>query len=252
MSSKASEEIELIIPDWPVPPQIRAATTTRIGGISDGPWRSLNLGAHVGDADDNVLENRRLLRQRLALPREPAWLNQVHGCQVVEASGIDQPIDTDASVTSAQEVVCAVMTADCLPVLFCADDGSEVAAAHAGWRGLSNGILEATLAAMMADKNQILAWLGPAIGPDAFEVGDDVRDEFVHQMPEAADAFVANRPGHWLADIYLLAKLRLRRAGLTLIFGGDYCTYTEAERFFSYRRDGVTGRMATLIWKVAQ
>ena len=238
----------ILYADWPAPATVRACVTTRTGGVSGGPWQSMNLGAHVGDDPANVAANRRRLQQMLALPREPAWLNQVHGDRAVRAAAWSQPHDADASVAGEPGTVCAVMTADCLPVLFCACDGSEVAAAHAGWRGLAGGILEATLVTMRVPAADVMAWLGPAIGPAAFEVGDEVREVFVGSDPEAEVAFVYHRPGHWLADIYQLAMLRLKKAGVTQIFGGDRCTYTERERFFSYRRDGTTGRMASLIW----
>ena len=208
----------------------------------------MNLGLHVGDDPAAVAANRRRLRQALSLPAEPAWLNQVHGNRVIDAGSRALSPDADASIARRPGAICAVMTADCLPVLFCADDGSEVAAAHAGWRGLADGILEATLAGMRTRNDQLMAWLGPAIGPTAFEVGDEVRLRFVEAFSEASVAFSANRPGHWLADIYTLARVRLSNAGVTRIFGGGRCTYTEAANFFSYRRDGITGRMASLIW----
>ncbi len=242
------EDLKLIHPGWPAPSVVRACTTTRHGGVSRPPWDSLNLGGHVGDDPADVEENRRRLRTALALPAEPAWLNQIHSRHVVEAGAWATPPDADASVTREPGVVCAVMTADCLPVLFCADDGGEVAAAHAGWRGLAGGVLEAALAAMTTPNARVMAWLGPAIGPQAFEVGDEVREAFVSTESGAADAFIPHGPGHWLADLYALARLRLQRAGVTRIFGGDRCTYTERDFFYSYRRDGTTGRMASLIW----
>ncbi len=241
-------ESDLIVPDWPIPATVHACATTRRGGVSQGAWQSMNLGAHVGDDSAAVSANRARLRQWLALPDEPAWLNQVHGNRVVEADFWPEPADADASISRRAGVACVVMTADCLPVLFCAADGSEVAAAHAGWRGLADGVLEATLADMHAPNSEIMAWLGPAIGPAAFEVGDEVRAAFIAVSPDMAAAFQASRPGHWLADIYALARIRLRNAGLTRLFGGGRCTYTEADNFFSYRRDGTTGRMASLIW----
>ena len=241
-------ESDLIVPDWPIPATVQACVTTRRGGVSQGAWQSMNLGAHVGDDSAAVSANRARLRQWLGLSDEPAWLNQVHSNRVVEVDSWPEPADADASISRRAGIACAVMTADCLPVLFCAADGSEVAAAHAGWRGLADGILEATLAGMHAPNGEVMAWLGPAIGPAAFEVGDEVRAAFVAASPEAAAAFQASRPGHWRANIYELARIRLNKAGLTRIFGGGRCTYTEADNFFSYRRDGVTGRMASLIW----
>jgi hypothetical protein len=219
--------------------------TTREGGVSGAPWTSLNLGDHVGDDSAHVMANRARLRQQL--PAEPGWLKQVHSARVVEL-GRESNREADASFTRDAGEVCAVLTADCLPVLFCDRAGSVVAAAHAGWRGLADGVLEATVAAMQVSPGEILAWMGAAIGPQAFEVGDDVRDAFVAQHAEAAAAFVPNAPGKWLADIYRLARIRLGHAGVQAVYGGGRCTFTEADSFYSYRRDRVTGRMASLIW----
>ncbi|OYW39901.1 MAG: multi-copper polyphenol oxidoreductase [Hydrogenophilales bacterium 12-61-10] len=218
--------------------------TTREGGVSHAPWASFNLGDHVGDDLAHVAANRAHLRQ--GLPSEPGWLKQVHSASVVE-TGADVP-QADASFTRQTGTVSVVLTADCLPVLFCDRAGSVVAAAHAGWRGLADGVLESTVAAMKVPPAGILAWMGAAIGPQAFEVGDEVRQVFVAQHPQAAAAFVAHAPGKWLADIYLLARIRLQGLGVKAVYGGGRCTFTESERFFSYRRDGVTGRMAALIW----
>ena len=221
--------------------------TTREGGVSSPPWDSFNLGDHVGDDAAHVAENR--ARLRVQLPAEPAWLKQIHGATVVDAGS--DALTADASVTRQAGCVCAVLTADCLPVLFCDRAGRVVAAAHAGWRGLAQGVLEATVAAMQVPPGEVLAWMGAAIGPRAFEVGDDVRLAFVTQHPEAAAAFVPDPsgvPGKWLADIYQLARIRLNRVGVHAIYGGGRCTFNEADRFYSYRRDGVTGRMASLIW----
>jgi hypothetical protein len=223
--------------------------TTRAGGVSDVPWASLNLGDHVGDDPAHVAANRARLRQQL--PAEPGWLKQVHSARVVEL-GRDTDREADASFTRETEQVCAVMTADCLPVLFCDRAGSVVAAAHAGWRGLADGVLEATVAAMQVRPAEVLAWMGAAIGPQAFEVGDDVREAFVAQHPEAAEAFLPHpsaAAGKWLADIYRLARNRLNRIGVQAIYGGGRCTFSESDVFYSYRRDGVTGRMASLIWR---
>lgn len=241
---------EVLIPDWPAPIGVRAVQTTRLGGGSVAPWDSLNLGDHVGDDPSRVLANRTRLRNRL--PGEPFWLKQVHGTRVVEAvPGGSAPIEADAAFSRQTGVVCVVMTADCLPVIFCNRAGTVVAAAHAGWRGLQAGVLESTMAAMGESPGEMLAWLGPAIGAACFEVGDEVRAAFIGNDPEAAEAFVPAQPGKWLADIYCLARLRLRAAGVLSVHGGGLCTVSDSKRYFSYRRDGVTGRMATLIWLAA-
>ena len=247
------QSTDLIVPDWPAPKNVKAFFTTRNGGASAGVYASLNLGAHVGDDPGRVEENRRRLRE--LLPAVPVWLNQVHGVNVLRsdarASGTDGAAAADASVTARREVVCAVLVADCLPVLFCTEDGSRVGAAHAGWRGLQAGVLEQTVEAMGADPAHVLAWLGPAIGPNAFEVGADVFEAFTLTASEDAVAFraIADRSGKYFADIYALARARLQRAGVRKIFGGQFCTVSEPARFFSYRRDGRTGRMAGLIWR---
>jgi len=235
----------LITPDWPVPAHVKSLMTTRTGGVSVEPFASLNLAAHVQDDPLAVVENRRRLRE--TLPAEPIWLNQIHGTQVIQADTARGVPDADASFTRTPDTVCVVMTADCLPVLFCARDGSVVAATHAGWRGLAAGVLEATLAAMQVPPGEVVAWLGAAIGPDAFEVGAEVRDTFIASHPQSAAAFVPHSK-KWLADIYALARIRLSACGVRAIHGGGLCTYTDAARFYSYRRDGTTGRMATLIW----
>lgn len=238
----------MILPDWPAPPNIHSIMTTREGGVSAAPWAGLNLGDHVGDDPAHVAANRAQLRQHL--PSEPAWLKQVHSARVVEIGREAQP-EADASFTRQAGQVSAVLTADCLPVLFCDRAGSVVAAAHAGWRGLADGVLEATVAAMQVAPQDILAWMGAAIGPRAFEVGEDVRQAFVAQHAEAVGAFVphpTSGEGKWLADIYQLARIRLGHAGVHATYGGGRCTFTESDTFYSYRRDGVTGRMASLIW----
>lgn len=234
---------ELILPDWPAPPRVKSLMTTRQGGVSATPWASFNLGDHVGDDPGHVAANRE--RMRLCLPAEPFWLRQVHGTRVVEAGS--DACEADAALTREPDRVCAVLTADCLPVLLCDRAASVVAAAHAGWRGLAEGVLEATVAAMDVPPGEILAWMGAAIGPAAFEVGDEVRQIFVRQHAKTAAAFVPVG-GKWLADIYALAQFRLASVGVTQVFGGGLCTYGDSERFFSYRRDGVTGRMASLVW----
>lgn len=244
---------EWITPEWPAPPRVRALMTTRHGGVSLPPYDSLNLAGHVGDDPRAVAENRRILRRHL--PAEPLWLTQVHGAGVAEA-GVDAiGVEADAAVARAPAQVCAVLTADCLPVLLCDTHAHVVAAAHAGWRGLAAGVLEATVRAMRIGPARILAWLGPAIGPDAFEVGEEVRQAFIEQDPLAATAFRPALPGtldgaprKWLADLYTLARLRLKALGVERVYGGVGCTYREAGRFYSYRRDGRTGRMAALIW----
>ena len=243
-------DLPLIFPDWPAPQSIRACVTTRMGGVSCAPFDQLNLGTHVGDDPQAVAENR--ARLRAVLPTEPAWLNQIHGIQVVRAEQVDchqPPPDADASVTSTPNQVCVVMTADCLPVLLCNRAGTVVGAAHAGWRGLLAGVIEATINAMEHPPEQLMAWLGPAIGPQAFEVGEEVRMSFIADLPASVAAF---RPSpnkdKWLADIYQLARLRLLRAGVIGVHGGHSCTVSDSERFFSYRRDQQTGRMASLIW----
>lgn len=237
----------MLLPTWPAPAGVFSLMTTREGGVSCPPWDSLNLGDHVGDDAAHVAENR--ARLRVQLPAEPAWLKQIHGATVVDVSSDE--LTADASITRQAGCVCAVLTADCLPVLFCDRAGRVVAAAHAGWRGLAQGVLEATVAAMQVPPGDVLAWMGAAIGPDAFEVGDDVRQAFIKQHPEAAAAFVPHPsgvPGKWLADMYQLARNRLNRVGVQAIYGGGRCTFNEAGLFYSYRREGVTGRMASLIW----
>lgn len=237
-----------LIPEWPAPPSVRAFFTTRNGGISRGAYASLNLGTHVADDSQAVAANRERVGQRL--PAEPCWLEQVHGTAVVRA---DAPATrtADAAVTEAAGAVCVVMVADCLPVLLCARDGSVVGAAHAGWRGLVGGVLEAAIHAMNRSPSELLAWLGPAIGPQAFEVGPDVREAFLKVDPANAVAFVAGAGDRWMADLFALARRRLVAAGLApaAIFGGGVCTVSDPERFFSYRRDGRTGRMGAFIWR---
>ncbi|GHA08735.1 peptidoglycan editing factor PgeF [Oceanisphaera arctica] len=247
--------MDLILPDWPAPARVCAAQSTRAGGVSPAPFHSLNLGTHVGDKPRWVQANRERLAACLNLPNDPVWLEQVHGTRVLSLpdSLPDNMgnLTADAVVSRTPGQVCAVMTADCLPVLFCDLAGTVVAAAHAGWRGLSAGVLEATLQAMAVDPADVLAWMGPAIGPTAFEVGGEVRDAFISHSPLAADAFVAHgdvNSDKWLANIYHLARLRLAMAGVQHIYGGEHCTYTDGQQFFSYRRDKETGRMASLIW----
>jgi len=237
--------VEFIEPDWPAPANVHAASTTRVGGVSQEPYNSFNLADHVADSVSDVATNRTMLRTSLQLPGEPFWLTQVHEAQVVEAGGDDNRADASWSGTAGQ--VCAVMTADCLPVLLCDRQGTRVSAVHAGWRGLHAGVIEGALAGFEAPED-VLVWLGPAIGPDAFEVGSEVVEAFIGKMPEHRDAFEQRDAEHWLCDIYRLARNVLTDAGVTSIYGGDRCTFSESERFFSYRREGTTGRMSSLIW----
>jgi len=233
------------------PPGVRGVATRRDGpGVSMPPFDRFNLGLCSGDDDAAVRANRAALAAALALPSAPRWLRQVHGIDVVrfDAAGDDEPT-ADAAVTSTPGVVLAILTADCLPVLFAARDGREVGAAHAGWRGLAGGVLEATVAAMHTPPADLVAWLGPAAGPAAYEIGDEVRDAFLAHDARAASAFVATRPGHWRVDLYALARQRLAALGITAsVTGGDRCTISEPAHFYSYRRDGRTGRQATLAW----
>lgn len=242
-----------IVPDWPAPANVHAFMTTRAGGVSQPPYDSMNPASHVGDRTEAVAENRRILRADL--PAEPLWLNQVHGSCVAERAESAEPPCADAGIARQAGEVRAVLTADCLPVLLCDRAGTVVAAAHAGWRGLAGGVLEETIGAMRAPPGELLAWLGAAIGPDEFEVGDEVRLAFMDRHPLAAVAFRPALPGtldeaprKWLADIYALARIRLAAAGVEAVYGGGLCTVRDGRRFFSYRRDGTTGRMASLIW----
>ncbi|NCN89177.1 MAG: peptidoglycan editing factor PgeF [Gallionella sp.] len=270
----------LIYPDWPAPANVKALQTTRTGGVSSAPYDTLNLGLHVGD--DPVRVNHNRMRLAPLMPSEPVWLEQVHGTAVANADAAACRVVADACIAHHRGAVCVVMTADCLPVLLCDEDGTVVGAAHAGWRGLCDGVLEATVKAMAVAPHKLLAWMGPAISQEHFEVGSEVRDAFIahqaqsrrgaaepsgagttamHLLPQSADfvgngsevqaakAFAAQgEPGKYRADLYLLAQQRLHALGVSRIFGGEYCTFGERERFFSYRRDGVSGRMGTFIW----
>lgn len=241
-------------PDWPAPACVRAAASLRVGGISPPPWESLNLGAHVGDAPERVAENRRRLAAVLALPAEPAWLEQVHGRQalLLDEGALPASREADAAVTTRPGRVLAVLTADCLPVLFCSSDGRGIGVAHAGWRGLAAGVLASAVDALAVPPGELLAWIGPAIGQEAYEVGPEVRAACIAATgAEAAEYFRAGRPGHWQFDLAGLARHRLETLGLGGIYGGHWCTHADPARFFSHRRDGAdgpTGRMATLIW----
>ena len=256
-----------IPPEWHAPLGVHALMTTRLGGVSVAPWESLNLGVHVGDDPSAVLENRQRVRKEASLPSEPVWLEQVHGTSVVEldaantprmANTVEQLIQSprpraDAAISRHRGVVCAIQVADCMPVLFAARDGSVVGAAHAGWRGLASGVLGATVSAMGLPPHQIIAWMGPTIGPNHFEVGDDVVAAFrdtaaPNDAAQTEAAFTRKANGKWLCDLYALARLRLAALGVSSVSGGGWCTFEDSQRFFSYRRDGQTGRMAALIW----
>jgi YfiH family protein len=242
--------VTILTPEWPAPPEVHAAFTLRSGGVSAPPFDSLNVGTHVGDDPAAVAENRRCLRTHLRLPEEPAWMEQVHGIEVLDldvqrsAAGIA----ADAAMTRRAGAVCAVQVADCLPVLLAARDGSAVAAAHAGWRGLAAGVLEATVRRLAVEPGGLIAWLGPAIGQAHFEVGEEVRRAFLAHDAGAASAFAANSRGRWQGDLAGLARRRLAALGVA-DFGCYWCTYSDGSRFFSYRRDGRCGRMAALIWR---
>jgi YfiH family protein len=237
-----------ITPDWPAHPRVRAASTMRTGGVSVAPYASMNPAAHVGDSSVAVKENRARLATRLQLPAAPFWLQQVHGTRVVDAATAAALPEADGAWSTQADVVCAVLTADCLPLLLSDRDGRCVAAVHAGWRGLAAGVIEHAVLALPVAGDALLAWLGPAIGPQAYIVGDEVRAAFLEKDALAASAFAAHPGGGWHADLYLLARQRLASCGVDAVYGGDHCTFQEAGRFFSFRRDGITGRMATLIW----
>ncbi|HHM04876.1 MAG TPA: peptidoglycan editing factor PgeF [Gammaproteobacteria bacterium] len=237
-----------ITPDWPAPPTVRALATTRSGGVSEPPYGSLNLAGHVGDEPEQVQENRRRLRRAVPLPAEPLWLAQAHGTVVVDAACARAGVVADGSFSRHPGLVCTVLTADCLPLLLCDTGGTVVAAVHAGWRGLAAGIIEQAVRALGRPGRRLLAWLGPAIGPTAFEVGPEVRQAFIQQDAAAEHAFHPGRGDRYLANLYALARQRLARVHVTAVYGGHWCTVGDAERFFSYRRDGLTGRMAALVW----
>jgi polyphenol oxidase len=236
----------LITPDWPAPANVKALQTTRLGGVSSTPYDSLNLGDHVGDVPLSVARNRMLLNN--LMPSEPVWLEQVHGTNVANADIASCLPRADACIAQHRDAVCVVMTADCLPLLLCDTQGSVVGAVHAGWKGLAAGVVEAAVQAMDVEPQNLIAWLGPAISQQAFEVGEEVLAVFVDDDPQAVAAFIPGQPSKWFADIYALTRLRLNALGITQVYGGGFCTYREHERFFSYRRDGVTGRMGTFIW----
>jgi YfiH family protein len=239
-----------ILPDWPAPPHVRAVITTRNGGVSAGPYASFNLGRSTGDDPVAVAANRETLRA--LLPQEPRWLKQVHGARVLRADDVSDFPEADATVAHARGTVCAIQIADCLPVLFSNRSGTLVAAAHAGWRGLAGGVLDNTIAAMTAAgvaASDVLAYIGPGIGARAFEVGEDVYQAFTEGDPDAASAFARHGPGKWLADLPGLARRALTRCGVDAVYGADVCTYSDPARFYSYRRDKITGRMGAFIWR---
>lgn len=236
-----------LTPDWPAPANVYAATTLRTGGVSCGAYASLNPALHVGEDADLVMQNRQLIKEWLDLPGDPVWLDQIHSNRAVQAVTTEPLQQADASYTAESGVVCAVLTADCLPLLVCATDGSQVAAIHAGWRGLLAGVIGNTITTMK--NSDFLVWLGPAIGPNCFEVGAEVRDAFLEKSSAFTTAFKQQSNGKWLADIYQLARIDLAMFGVDKVYGGGFCTVTEQERFYSYRRDKQTGRMATLIWR---
>lgn len=233
-------------PEWDAPSSVKALVTTRAGGVSRGPYASMNLSERVGDDPFSVERNRAILRA--ALPGDPVWLAQVHGADVVDAAAVSGIVCADAAYARAHGVVCAVQVADCLPVLLADRAGAVVAVAHAGWRGLASGVIERTVEAMRLPERELVAWLGPAIGQDAFEVGEDVYAAFVGADPGAVVAFRPGAPGKWHADLCALARRRLAALGVASVAGGGWCTHADAARFFSYRRDRVTGRMAALVW----
>lgn len=258
MTSSMANVKHYLTPQWDAPANIHAAMTLRTGGVSCGPFASLNPATHVNDDLNAVRENRAIIKQMLDLPSEPVWLEQIHSNIVVQADQVRvmtaSPLEdwqsykvADASFTSQSNVVCTVLTADCLPLAFCSKDGKKIAAVHAGWKGLLAGIITNTVTAL--ETNELLVWLAPAIGPEKFEVGEEVRELFIGKNPDFAAAFRPHTPQKWLADIYQLARIELAGLGVTQIVGGDRCTVSDPARFYSYRRDNSTGRMATLIWK---
>lgn len=239
-----------IYPNWPAPARVKSLSTTRVGGFSESPWDSFNLAQHVGDAPDRVDENRQLLMQFGQLPEAPNWMDQVHGCEVITQGThpSSSSAQADACYTDQPEKVCAVMTADCLPLLLCDRQGLQVAAIHAGWRGLIAGVIEQGVSRFSGESGELLVWLGPAIGAKHFEVGSEVKAAFEEIDSNAKKAFRKSSNGRWLCDLYLLAKQRLNKLGVSKVYTDDYCTFSDSQRFFSYRRTGQTGRMATMIW----
>jgi YfiH family protein len=238
----------VVRPDWPAPPDVKALVTLRSGGYSCGSYSSFNLATHTGDDPEAVSANRRLLRDHFSLPSEPVWLEQVHSNRIVYADAASRGAPADGSWCDTRACVCAVMTADCLPVLICDRNGSKVAAVHAGWRGLHAGVVSNTVTRLECDPAELLVWLGPAIGPRAFEVGAEVVQAFTDTNPQNTVAFRQTDERHWMCDLYELARIELAGFGIRAVYGGNECTFTDSARFYSYRRDGDTGRMASLIW----
>ena len=239
-----------IQPNWPAPPWVKAYTTLRSGGVSTAPYHDFNLAMDIGDPPKHVEQNRLILQEKLQLPAEPIWIKQIHSDTVITASVENKYKQADASFSKEQDQVCTVLTADCLPILLCNRQGTFVAAIHAGWRGLNKGIIEKTVVAIQSEPDEILAWLGPAISQKHFEVGEEVRSSFIQQDPTAESAFIPSESGRWLGDLYALARLQLKKLGITAIYGGEYCTFIDKDKFYSYRRDAQkTGRMASLIWR---
>jgi YfiH family protein len=249
--STSTSPISWITPDWPAPSTVRALSTTRLGGVSSGVYASFNLATHVDDDIAAVARNREYLRRAAALPAEPMWLQQVHGIQVWNGGPSADPPIADASVTKSKQQICAILTADCLPVILCDVDGTTIAAAHAGWRGLVGGVLEQTVEAMSVAPSRLIAWMGPAIEAAAFEVGSEVLEQFTARDPAHSGAFQRNERGRWQADLYELARRELVSLGVEGVYGGEFGTFADSERFYSYRRAKQTGRMATLIWLAA-
>jgi YfiH family protein len=245
-------EQHILSANWPAPNNVHAGVTMRHGGVSQAPFADFNLSHTVGESIETVLQNRSLLRQKINLPAEPVWLNQQHTNLIIDAAAMYQGEPADGAYTCQDDTVCVALTADCLPILLCSTNGKEVAALHAGWRGLADGIIAVGVQCFNCGAEQILAWLGPAISKVAFEVGDEIRQLFLQRYSCAATAFYpAKNSEHWMTDIYQLATLQLQNLGITKIYGGNFCTYTDSKRFYSYRRDGQTGRMASLIWKTS-
>ena len=259
-AGQEKSELQLLTPNWPAPENVHAYSTTRLYGVSEAEFSGLNLALHVGDQPEAVHQNRQTLSGYLNLPDDPYWLNQVHQATAVNtAEQIKQATpDADASFSTSKNQVCVVMTADCLPVLICNRNGNKVAAAHAGWRGLAEGVIESTITELQEAPEQLLVWLGPAIGAQSFEVGEEVKQAFISKFEKAnltqqnseqlESSFIENKPGHYLADMYQLARLTLSLIGVEAVYGGEYCTFSDANHFYSFRRDGKTGRQASLIW----
>jgi YfiH family protein len=248
MKSALGTHADWIVPDWPAPVRVRAFVTTRDGGVSRGPYESLNLGATNGDDPDHVARNRAIVRAHL--PDEPRWMAQVHGIEVADVDELaeDAKPRADAAVTRRPGIVATVLTADCMPLFLCDRAGRRAGVVHAGWRGMAAGVIEATVARMQTPPQELLAWMGPTIGPDAFEVGDEVREAFVARDAAADEAFRPKSPGKHLADLYALARQRLERAGVGAVYGASHCTFSEKDLFFSYRREKKSGRMGAFIW----